>query len=68
MAFDGLATETDFVRISFIAFMNDTINSVVANLTLEFKAGNGNNDGDNLEPINASNFITDVLQKDNPSV
>ena len=29
MAFDGLATETDFVRKHMIAFMNGTINSVV---------------------------------------
>ena len=29
MAFDGLATETDFVRKNLIAFMNGTINSVV---------------------------------------
>ena len=32
-----------------------------ANLALDFKAGNGNNNSDHLEPTDASNIITDNI-------
>ena len=36
------------------------------NLALGVNTGNGNDDGENLETINASNIITDIMGKDNP--
>ena len=40
----------------------------LANFALGVNTGNGNDDGENLGTINASNIITDVMRKDNPSV
>ena len=66
-------TKSKFLKISDTNFtstnnqnMEEGMLQRLENLALGVNTGNENDDGENLETINASNIIKDIMGKDNP--